>query len=106
MPLLKPSDPPKKNTKPAAKTLTSKKGGAPGGKSAPKGKAHHPSPPPPREPSWWENLSPERKLDVLGIGLSFVGIVLFLGLLSANRSPAIGGLIFIFAQLFGWGVYI
>ena len=104
MPLLKPSAPAKKSTKPAGKTLPHKKGETPGGKSAPKGKVHHA--PPPREPSWWDNLSPERKLDVVGIVLAFVGIILLLGLISANRSPIVGGFIFILAQLFGWGVYI
>ncbi|HRJ57993.1 MAG TPA: DNA translocase FtsK 4TM domain-containing protein [Anaerolineales bacterium] len=106
MPLLKPSEPPKKNTKPAGKTLAPKKGGAPGGKPASKGKAHHPPPPAPREPSWWETLSPERKLDVVGMGLAFIGLIILLGLLSANRSPAVRGVIQFLAQVFGWGIYV
>lgn len=106
MPLLKPSAPPSKSGKPASKTLPPKKGGA---DSHAKGRSKLPPPPPPpaqREPSWWQQLSPERKLDVVGIVLAFFGLVILLGLLSANRSPIVGGFIFRLAQFFGWGVYI
>lgn len=106
MPLLQPSNPPKKSSKPAAKTLPPKKGAAPGGKPASKHKAQHEPAPPPRSTSWWDALSPERRLDVIGIVLAFLGLVILLGLISANRSPVIGGAIFFLAQLFGWGVYI
>ncbi|MDO9300749.1 MAG: hypothetical protein Q7T89_05165, partial [Anaerolineales bacterium] len=68
MPLLKPSTPPKKSAKPAAKTLPPKKGEAPHGKHASKGKSHQPPPPPAL--SFWDQLSAERKLDVLGVGLA------------------------------------
>jgi hypothetical protein len=101
MPLLKPSTPPKKNTKPAGKTLPPKKGEAPHTKHAP-----HPAPPPSREPTLWDRLSAERKLDVVGIGLAFIGIIFLLGLISANRSAIVGGAIFFLSQIFGWGVYI
>ncbi len=77
------------------------------GKPAMKGKSHQPPPPPPpREPSWWEKLSAERKLDVVGIVLAFIGIIILLGLISANRSALIGGAIFFLSQIFGWGVYV
>ena len=102
MPLLKPS--PKKKTKPAGKVLPSKKGDGSGGKHAPKEHAHQP--PPSRGPSWWDNLSAERKLDVVGIGLAFFGLIILLGLISANRSPLVGGVIFFLSQIFGWGIYI
>lgn len=102
MPLLKPSTPPKKNTKPAGKTLPPKKGEAPHKKHAP-----HPTPPPPaRQLSWWDQLSNERKLDVVGIGLAFTGILILLGLLSPNRSAPVEKVILVLSQLFGWGVYI
>ena len=102
MPLLKPSTPPKKNTKPAGKTLPPKKGEAPHKKHAP-----HPTPPPPaHQLSWWDQLSNERKLDVVGIGLAFTGILILLGLLSPNRSAPVEKVILVLSQLFGWGVYI
>lgn len=104
MPLLKPSAPPSKSGKPAAKTLPPKKGGA---DAHAKGRGKLPPPPPPqRQLTWWQQLSPERKLDVVGIVLAFLGLIILLGLLSANRSPIVGGVIFRLAQLFGWGVYI
>lgn len=111
MPLLKPSSPPKKNQKQSPKVIPPKKGGLPAqNKSASKNKTFTPPPPPPpprmREPSWWEKLSPERKLDVVGIILAFVGLVILLGLISANRSALVGGAIFFLSQIFGWGVYV
>ncbi len=104
MPLLKPSTPPKKNTKPAGKTIPSKKVELPHSKSASKGKSHQPPPPPAL--SSWDQLSAERKLDVVGIGLAFFGIVILLGLISANRSAPVEKVILFLAQLFGWGVYV
>ena len=108
MPLLKPFANQKKSAKPAGKTLAGKKGGLPApAKSGTKQKSPPPAPPPPqREASWWEKLSPERKLDVTGIILAFIGLVILLGLISANRSAIIGEIIRRLAQLFGWGVYI
>ena len=105
MPLQKPSTPPQKNTKPAGKTIPPKKGNALHGKPASKGKHREPPPPPPAF-SWWDQLSAERKLDVVGIFLAFIGIIILLGLISANRSAVIGGAIFFLSQIFGWGVYI
>jgi len=104
MPLLKPSTSPKKNTTPAGKTFPPKKRDSSHGKPASKGKSHQP--PPAREPSWWEKLSPERKLDVVGIGLAFTGIIIILVLFSTNRSVPIDKVISKFSQLFGWGIYV
>ena len=103
MPLLKPSTPPKKTTTSAGRTLPPKKGDVPRSKHASKGRQPQPLPP---AFSWWDNLSAERKLDVIGIILAFIGIVIILGLVSANRSAIIGGAIFFISQIFGWGVYI
>ncbi len=105
MPLLKPSTPPQKNTKPAGKTIPPKKGDLSHGKPPSKGKHRQPPPPPPAL-SWWEQLSAERKLDVVGIILAFAGFIILLGLISAKRSAVIGGVIFFLSQIFGWGVYV
>jgi DNA segregation ATPase FtsK/SpoIIIE, S-DNA-T family len=108
MPILKPSTPPRKNTKPTEKTIPPKKG-IPARNTPPfklKGRQYQPPPPPPRALSWWEQLSPERKLDVVGIVLAFIGVVILLGLISANRSALVGGAIFFLSQIFGWGVYV
>ncbi len=107
MPLLKPSTPPKKNTKPAGKILPSKKGDVSQNKSASKSRKTPPlQTPPPAAFSWWNTLSAERKLDVVGIILTFIGAIILLGLISANRSPLIGGAIQFLLQIFGWGAYI
>jgi S-DNA-T family DNA segregation ATPase FtsK/SpoIIIE len=105
MPLLKPSTPPKKSTKPAPKTLSPKKGESSHGKPASKGKPHQPSAPPPAL-SFWDQLSAERKIDVVGIILAFIGGIIILGLFSTNRSAFIGGAIFFISQIFGWGVIV
>jgi S-DNA-T family DNA segregation ATPase FtsK/SpoIIIE len=105
MPLIKPFGPfLKKTAKPKGKIIAPKKGkgGAP-----PRAHKERPgSPPPLPEPSWWEKLSPERKLDVVGIILAFFGIIILLSLISANRSLLLGGFIRILSQIFGWGIYI
>jgi S-DNA-T family DNA segregation ATPase FtsK/SpoIIIE len=105
MPLIKLPNFFNKSQKPAGKTLSAKKGGS---KAAPKGKpqAAPPPPPAPAAPTWWEQLSAERKLDVIGIIITFIGVIILLGLISTNRSDVIGGVIFFLSQIFGWGVYI
>jgi len=57
-------------------------------------------------PSFWERLSPERRLDVIGTVLAAAGTLIFLGLLSANRSILVGGVIRVLTQLFGTGIYV
>jgi len=107
MPILKPSTPPKKSTKPVEKTILPKKGGYSRGKLALKGKSQVAySTPPVRGPSWWEKLSPERKLDVVGIMLALMGLLILLGLISTNRSAPVDKVIFFLSQIFGWGVYV
>jgi S-DNA-T family DNA segregation ATPase FtsK/SpoIIIE len=106
MPLLKPSTPPKKSTKPAIKILPPKKGELPHAKSSSKGKHHQPPPPPSPALSFWDKLSPERKLDVLGAGLALAGILMILGQVSPNRSEPINYFFTFISQIFGWGFYI
>ena len=105
MPIFK-SSPPAKKPASAGKTLSPKKAGA---KPAQKNKpSHSQTPPPPtaRALSLWDQLTAERKLDVIGIVMAFIGIIMILGLISANRSEFIGKPIFFISQIFGWGVYI
>ena len=90
-----------KNKKNHGKTPPTKRGGLPQNKSASK-----PQAPITREPTWWESLSPERKLDVVGYALIAFGAIIFLGFISANRSVFIGWIITKFLQIFGWGAYI
>ncbi len=96
MPLLKPSLPPKKSNKPQGKTF-SPKGPT---RSGSRRQAQPPS------PSFWKSLSPERKLDVVGIILAIVGILILLTLFASSRSALTGGFIRLLSQLVGWGIYV
>lgn len=96
----KPSPKNKKNT---GKPPAQKKGGLPSNKSIPVSQTQSQ---PQRQLTWWDQLSAERKLDVVGYILIAIGLIILLGLISANRSAIIGGIIFFIAQLFGWGVYV
>lgn len=82
----------------------------PSGKN--KGKPHpkrekvsHP-PPEPVSPSWWDSLSDERKLDVVGAIMAVVGVLTVLILFSAQRSVVTESLMSILSRTFGWGIYI
>jgi S-DNA-T family DNA segregation ATPase FtsK/SpoIIIE len=105
MPLLKPSTPPKKNSKPAEKILPPKKKETPQHKPAHK---HKPQAVPPPSPAltFWDQLSAERKLDVLGVGLTLAGFLMILGLVSPNRSDPIDVFFIFISKIFGWGVYV
>ena len=61
---------------------------------------------PPERFSLLGNISPERKMDILGVVMAIVGLLTLLSLFSANRSGLTGGWINFLAQVFGWGVYI
>jgi len=76
-------------------------------KAAPKKKAPPVSQAPePAYLSWWENLTPERKLDVVGAIMAVVGLLILLILFSAQRSALTGNMIRLLRQFIGWGVYI
>ena len=57
-------------------------------------------------PSYWESLSPERKLDVVGFILILIGILILFGLLASSPSALTGGILRLLGQLIGWGVYV
>jgi S-DNA-T family DNA segregation ATPase FtsK/SpoIIIE len=108
MPVSKPKSPPK-SAFPKGKTVTPQKGQAPAkSKPAPRTakKQPAPPPPPPRAPTFWESLSPERRLDVIGIVLGLAGLLTLLSLISASRSALTGGLIRFLGQIFGWSIYV
>lgn len=98
----KPSPKNKKNT---GKPNQQKKGGLPSHKSIPVSQPQTHSQPQ-RQLTWWDQLSAERKLDVVGYVLITIGLIILLGLISANRSAIVGGVISFIAQLFGWGLYL
>ncbi len=98
MPLKKPNSPVKRTARPQGKVVSSK---PPRVRSSARKQAA-----PPPALSWWDRLSPERRLDVVGIILAALGFLILLGLLSTSRSELIGGAILFLEQIFGWGIYI
>ncbi len=101
MPLKKPVKPPAKPTpakgksKPAAKPAPARKKAAP------------PTAPEPFNlPPLFPGLSNERKLDLLGVIMTLVGIFTILSLASATNSSFTGGWTSLLALSFGWGSYI
>ena len=86
------------------------KGTTPGrDKSSPKrgGTSRHASrAPEPVSFSWWDSLTDERKLDVIGAVMAVAGVLTVLILFSAQRSAVTESLIGILSRAFGWGIYI
>ena len=89
MPVSKPKSPPKRGSK--GKKVTSKK--QPSKPAVRTSKKKQPPPPPVRTPTFWETLSIDRRLDVIGIVLALMGLLTLLSLISAERSALTGGLI-------------
>ena len=106
MPLKTPSPASKSGSagKPKGKTVTPARGKGEN-KPAPKKKAQ-PVAPEPVYLSWWDTLTPERKLDVVGAIMSVVGLLILLILFSAQRSAITGNMIRVLGQILGWGIYI
>jgi S-DNA-T family DNA segregation ATPase FtsK/SpoIIIE len=96
----------KKRSKPASKgKVVAKKAparpAAPAARKSVSGKKNAPPPLPPLI-----NLSTDRKLDILGIFLVFLGVAIGLVLLSPSQSEVTGGLLGFLKLLVGNGVYI
>ena len=56
--------------------------------------------------SFWDSLSPERKLDVVGVLLAIFGILILLTLFASSRSAFTSWFITRLGQLIGWGIYV
>jgi len=108
MPLRTPSSASKSGGKPKGKTLTAPHGKDKSKTPPSKGKpaSHAARPPVPVSVSWWDSLSPERKLDVVGAVMSVAGLLTLLILFSAQRSDLTESMMRLLGQMFGWGIYI
>lgn len=106
MPLKTP--PPKSSGTPKGKTLTPPLGKNKGKVPPPKGKsAQQAAPPPPViSPSFWDSLTPERRLDVVGIAMAVLGLIGVLVTFSPQHSAFAEYVIKPFAHTLGWGIYI
>ncbi len=76
------------------------------GNSSSKGRSARLAQPEPVSVSWWDSLTPERRLDVLGAIMAVVGLLTALILFSAQRSALTGSMMRLLGQMFGWGIYI
>jgi len=99
MPVSKPKSPPKRGA--TGKKVAPKKGA-----SKPASRASKKSQPPARRPTFWQSLSIDRRLDVIGVILTLLGLLTLLSLISAERSALTGGLIRFLGQVLGWGAYV
>jgi S-DNA-T family DNA segregation ATPase FtsK/SpoIIIE len=104
MPLKTPSSASRSGGKAKGKTLTPSRGK--GKTPAAKGKSATRTQPQTVSVPWWQTLSPERRLDVVGAGMSVVGLLTVLILLSAQRSALTGSMLNMFRQMLGWGMYV
>ena len=73
---------------------------------APKKKAAPLPPPVPPRLKWWDTLSDERKLDIVGAIMAVVGMLTGLILISAQKSAVTGSMLRLMSQMFGWGIYV
>ncbi|HUG34536.1 MAG TPA: DNA translocase FtsK 4TM domain-containing protein [Anaerolineales bacterium] len=98
----------KSGAKPKGKTLTaSRSRGKNTSKATPsKGRRTSHAPPEPVSVSWWDSLTPERRLDVVGVIMAVIGLLTALILFSAQRSALTGGMVAALGRLLGWGLYI
>jgi S-DNA-T family DNA segregation ATPase FtsK/SpoIIIE len=104
MPLKTPSSSSKSDGKSKGRIVTPARGKG-NGKPASKKKSHHPEPEVVSVP-WWDTLSAERKLDVVGAIMAVAGVLIVLILFSAQRSAPTEKLMLVMGQFFGWGIYV
>ncbi len=57
-------------------------------------------------PSFWANLSLDRRLDIIGVVMALIGLITLIGLISVNNGALMSGWILFLTRLFGWGGYI
>ncbi len=103
MPLKTP--PPKPDGKSKGRIVTPPPRGKGDGRPASK-KRTHPPEPEVVSVSWWEALTPERRLDVVGAIMAMIGLLTALVLFSAQKSAVTGSVMRVLGQVFGWGIYI
>ncbi len=99
---------PKKTARPQKPGGTAKKGSRPTPKPASKPAPRATKRAPARQRSeWsWGKVSPERKLDILGIALALVGLLTLLSLLSPSHGTLTGAWVLLLSQVAGWGTFV
>ena len=105
MPLKTPTPSSKSGGKPAGKVVTPARG-KDKTSSLPRKKAAPAPPPEPVRVRWWDTLTDERKLDVVGAVMALLGLLTGLILFSAQRSAPTAFIVRLLSQGFGWGIYV
>ena len=91
------------SARPAGRKPAGKPAARPAGKSpASRTRSTHKKP----QPSLWNRISAERKLDLLGVVLALVGLLTLLSLFSSNRSSVTGAWVGFLQSLAGWGMFL
>jgi S-DNA-T family DNA segregation ATPase FtsK/SpoIIIE len=110
MPITRSKPAPKKSStraapRPAVSRITPAGGrSAPAGGPAGKSARRRPTQPP--RASIFADLSPERKVDLIGVVMAIVGLLTFISLFSASKSSLTGYWTGLLSKAFGWGVFI
>jgi DNA segregation ATPase FtsK/SpoIIIE, S-DNA-T family len=95
----------KSSPRSGASASKAKSSSKPAGKPAARSKASPTTPKPPR-PSAWSGLPLDRKLDLVGIGMTLVGLLTLLSLASSSNGLLTGGWLALLGKGFGWGMYL
>ena len=107
MPLKIPFISPKANAKQKGKAAHPSRGKGKPNNAPQKGRTPLISPPTQTMPvSWWDSLSAERKLDVVGAIMAAMGLLIGLVLFYSQRSVVTGSATIFLSQMLGWGVYV
>jgi len=106
MPLKTPFFSSSKKSRSGKKTKGKSSGKEKGRTTSKRGKAASHPPPEPVSFSFWDSLSDERKLDVVGTIMAVVGVLTILVLFSAQRSIVTESLMSVLSRTFGWGIYV
>jgi S-DNA-T family DNA segregation ATPase FtsK/SpoIIIE len=106
MPLKIPFIPSKPGAKSRRKAVPPSRGRNKPNPAPKRGRGTPHAPPEPVSVSWWDALSPERRLDVVGVIMAVIGLLTALILFSAQRSALTGSLVSGLGRLLGWGIYI
>jgi DNA segregation ATPase FtsK/SpoIIIE, S-DNA-T family len=103
---------PKNNSLPPKPSAAPKKGSRPAAKAAPRANAKPESRPQRKAPArkgqgWsWGSISPERKLDILGIILALIGLLTLLSVISPSHGTVTGAWVELLNQVAGWGTFV
>jgi S-DNA-T family DNA segregation ATPase FtsK/SpoIIIE len=59
-----------------------------------------------RKPSFWQQISPERKLDILGVILALLGLLTLLSMVSRSQGSLTSAWVMVLKQAAGWGAFV